>query len=109
MIVSDSGMELTSNAVLAWCGEIGVEWHCIALGKPMRNGYVESFNGRMRDELLNETLLLSLDHARAVGVRVRLVSQVRWRIRCRSRTSFEGMIRWLLAIILEFRIFLALC
>lgn len=32
----------------------------------MQNGYVESFNGRMRDELLNETLFLSLDHARVV-------------------------------------------
>lgn len=59
------GTELTSNAVLSWCGEIGVEWHYIAPGKPMQNGYVESFNGRMRDELLNETLFLSLDHARA--------------------------------------------
>ncbi|GAB7554851.1 hypothetical protein NRB_43650 [Novosphingobium sp. 11B] len=58
--------ELTSNAVLAWCGEVGVEWHYIAPGKPMQNGYVESFNGRMRDELLNETLFLSLDHARVV-------------------------------------------
>jgi len=65
MIVSDNGTELTSNAVLAWCGEIGVEWHYIAPGKPMQNGYVESFNGRMRDELLNETLFISLDHARA--------------------------------------------
>ncbi|MGE6696020.1 integrase core domain-containing protein, partial [Sphingobium limneticum] len=60
------GTELTSNAVLAWCGEIGVEWHYIAPGKPMQNGYAESFNGRMRDELLNETLFLSLDHARVV-------------------------------------------
>ncbi|EQA97205.1 hypothetical protein L286_23025 [Sphingobium sp. HDIP04] len=66
MIVSDNGTKLTSNAVLAWCGEVGVEWHYIAPGKPMQNGYVESFNGRMRDELLNETLFLSLDHARVV-------------------------------------------
>lgn len=64
VIVSDNGTELTSNAVLAWCGEIGVEWHYIAPGRPMQNGYVESFNGRMRDELLNETLFLSLAHAR---------------------------------------------
>ncbi|MAL75014.1 MAG: IS3 family transposase [Rhodospirillaceae bacterium] len=64
MIVSDNGTELTSNAVLAWCGQIGVEWHYIAPGRPMQNGYVESFNGRMRDELLNETLFLSLAHAR---------------------------------------------
>ncbi|MBU7588627.1 IS3 family transposase [Sphingopyxis sp. DBS4] len=64
MIVSDNGTELTSNAVLAWCGQSGVEWHYIAPGKPMQNGYVESFNGRMRDELLNETLFMSLAHAR---------------------------------------------
>tara|TARA_Y100000296_G_scaffold87454_1_gene134721 strand:- start:6402 stop:6689 length:288 start_codon:yes stop_codon:yes gene_type:complete len=41
MIVSDNGTELTSNAVLAWCGEIGVEWPYIAPGKSMQNGYVE--------------------------------------------------------------------
>jgi transposase InsO family protein len=64
MIVSDNGTELTSNAVLAWCGEIGIEWHYIAPGRPMQNGFCESFNGRMRDELLNETLFLSLAHAR---------------------------------------------
>ena len=64
MIVSDNGTELTSNAVLAWCGEMGVEWHYIAPGKPMQNGFCESFNGRMRDELLNGTLFLSMAHAR---------------------------------------------
>ena len=64
MIVSDNGTELTSNAVLAWCGEAGITWHYIAPGRPMQNGYVESFNGRMRDELLNETLFLGLDHVR---------------------------------------------
>jgi putative transposase len=64
MIVGDNGTELASNAVLAWCGEIGVEWHHIAPGGPMQNGYVESFKGRTRDELLNETLFLSLAHAR---------------------------------------------
>ena len=56
LIVSDNGTELTSNAVLAWCGEIGVEWHYIAPGRPMQNGYVESFNGRMRDESLNDAV-----------------------------------------------------
>ena len=50
--------------MLAWCGEAGIVWHYIAPGRPMQNGYVESFNGRMRDELLNETLFLGLDHAR---------------------------------------------
>jgi len=41
-----------------------VERHYIAPGKPLQSGYVESFNVRMRDELLNETLFLRLNHAR---------------------------------------------
>ena len=43
-----------------------MEWHYIAPGKPMQNGFVESFNGRLRDECLNETLFTSLPHARFV-------------------------------------------
>ena len=65
IIVSDNGTEFTSNAVLAWCEAEGVAWHYIAPGKPMQNAFCESFNGRMRDELLNETLFLGLRHARA--------------------------------------------
>lgn len=64
MIVSDNGTEFTSNAVLAWCCEVGVECHYIAPSLPIQNGDVESFNGRSRYELLNEILFLSLDHAR---------------------------------------------
>ena len=64
MVVSDNGTEFTSNAILAWSRDHKVEWHYIAPGKPMQNGYVESFNGRMRDELLNESLFFGLDHAR---------------------------------------------
>ncbi|MDM7255751.1 MAG: IS3 family transposase [Paracoccus sp. (in: a-proteobacteria)] len=64
MIVSDNGTELTSNAILKWCAEAKVEWHYIAPGKPMQNGFVESFNGRMRDEFLNETLFRNLVYAR---------------------------------------------
>jgi putative transposase len=64
MIVSDHGTEFTSNAILTWTSESKVEWHYIAPGKPMQNGFCESFNGRMRDELLNETLFFGLDHAR---------------------------------------------
>jgi hypothetical protein len=56
MIVSDNGTEFTSNAMLAWQEELGIEWHYIAPGKPMQNGFVESFNGRLRDECLNEHL-----------------------------------------------------
>lgn len=64
MIVSDNGTEFTCNAMLAWCNDSTVEWHFIAPGKPMQNGFIESFNGRMRDELLNETLFFDLDQAR---------------------------------------------
>ncbi len=69
MIVSDNGTELTSNAVLAWSGDAGVEWHYIAPGKPTQNGFVESFNGRMRDELLNETLFFTVRQARSILAR----------------------------------------
>jgi putative transposase len=64
IIVSDYGTEFTSNAILAWSKDCQVEWHFIAPGKPMQNGFCESFNGQMRDELLNETLFFGLDHAR---------------------------------------------
>ena len=64
MIVSDHGTEFTSNAILAWTEERKVCGHYIAPGKPTQNAFVESFNGRMRDELLNETLFFGLDHAR---------------------------------------------
>ena len=53
MIVSDNGTELTSNAIFAWAKDHKIDWHYIAPGKPMQNGSVESFNGKMRDELLN--------------------------------------------------------
>src|SRR5688572_30682397 len=66
MIVSDNGTELTSNAILAWQQERDVEWHYIAPGKPMQNGFVESFNGRLRDECLNEHLFTNLNEARQI-------------------------------------------
>lgn len=71
MVVSDNGTELTSNAILQWQEERGVEWHYIAPGKPMQNGLVESFNGRLRDECLNEHLFRSYSHAREIITRWR--------------------------------------
>lgn len=64
MIVSDNGTELTSMAILRWSQEQRIEWHYIAPGKPQQNAFIESFNGRLRDELLNETLFASLCQAR---------------------------------------------
>ncbi|MGC2110863.1 MAG: IS3 family transposase [Candidatus Korobacteraceae bacterium] len=63
-ILSDNGTELTSNAILGWSEQTRVGWHYIAPGKPMQNAFVESFNGRLRDEFLNETLFTSLPQAR---------------------------------------------
>ena len=59
-IVSDNGTEFTCNAMLAWSKETGIDRHFIAPGKPIQNAFVESFNGRMRDEFLNETLFSTM-------------------------------------------------
>jgi putative transposase len=64
-VTSDNGTELTSNAILQWADERCVAWQYIQPGKPQQNAFSESFNGRLRDELLNETLFRSLAHARA--------------------------------------------
>ena len=64
IIVSDNGTELTSSAILEWQEDRGVEWHYVAPGKPMQNGFVESLNGRSRDECLNEHLFRNLPAAR---------------------------------------------
>ena len=64
-MVSDNGTEFTSNAILTFADDRKIDWHYIAPGKPTQNAFIESFNGRLRDELLNETLFPSLHHARA--------------------------------------------
>lgn len=63
-IVSDNGTELTSRAILKWQNETGVAWHYIQPGKPQQNGFIEAFNGRLRDELLNEEVFDTLEAAR---------------------------------------------
>ena len=65
-VVSDNGTELTATSILYWSQELHVEWHYIAPGKPTQNAFVQSFNGRLRDECLNETLFTSLAHARSI-------------------------------------------
>ena len=66
MIVSDNGTEMTSRAMLEWTNRTGVDWHYIAPGKAQQNGFVESFNGKLRDECLNEEIFANLAEARAV-------------------------------------------
>lgn len=70
-IVSDNGTEFTSRAMLDWQGREGVAWHYIDPGKPQQNALAESFNGRLRDECLNETAFDTLDHARKTLARWR--------------------------------------
>jgi putative transposase len=54
VLVMDNGPEFTSKAMLCWAGERGVKLHFIDPGKPMQNAYIESFNGKFRDECLNQ-------------------------------------------------------
>ena len=64
MWVSDNGIELTGMDILRWSQSMQVEWHYIAPGKPKQNALIGSFNGRLRDELLNETIFTSPAHVR---------------------------------------------
>ena len=66
MIVSDNGPELTSLAILKWQQQTRVDWHYIDPGKPQQNPFAESFNGKLRDEFLNETVFSSLAEARVL-------------------------------------------
>ena len=80
------GTEFTSNAMLGWQQDHRVDWHYIAPGKPMQNGLVESFIGRLRDECLNEHVFTSYRHARE------LINE--WRADYNARrphTSLEGL------------------
>ena len=63
-IVSDNGTEFTNRAILQCASKNEVEWHYIDPGKPQQNGFIESFNGSLRDELLNEELFDSLADTR---------------------------------------------
>ncbi len=65
-IRTDNGKEFCGRAMLTWAHARGVRLFLIQPGKPNQNAYIESFNGRLRDECLNEHWFVSLAHARAV-------------------------------------------
>ncbi len=65
-IRTDNGKEFCSRAMLTWAHTRGVQLFLIEPGKPNQNAYIESFNGRFRDECLNEHWFTSLQHARVV-------------------------------------------
>lgn len=65
-IVVDNGPEFISNALDEWAYIRGIKLHFIHPGKPVENAYIESFNGRFRDECLNQNWFMSIEHARQV-------------------------------------------
>ena len=62
-ITLDNGPEFTGRALDEWAYRRGAKLNHIRLGKPIENAYIESFNGRLRDECLNENWFLSMKHA----------------------------------------------
>jgi putative transposase len=62
-IVSDNGTEFTSMALERWAAHRGVDLHFIRPGRPVENAFVESFNGKLREECLNLTWFESVEHA----------------------------------------------
>jgi transposase InsO family protein len=63
---SDNGSEFTAKAVRAWIGKVGVKTLYIEPGSPWENGYVESLNGKLRDELLNGEIFYTVTEARVL-------------------------------------------
>lgn len=66
VIRTDNGKEFCGRAMLSWAHQRGVQLRQIQPGKPNQNAYIESFNGRLRDERLNEHCFVSLEHAKTI-------------------------------------------
>jgi transposase InsO family protein len=65
-IRSDNGPEFTARAVRSWLSRLGVKTLFIERGSPWENGYIESFNGKLRDELLNREVFTTLEEAKVL-------------------------------------------
>jgi len=65
-IRSDNGPEFTARAVRKWLNLLGVKTLFIERGSPWENGYIESFNGKLRDELLDQEIFTTLEEARVL-------------------------------------------
>ena len=66
LFISDNGPEFCAKVVREWLGRLGVGTLFIEPGSPWENGYIESFNGKLRDELLNRELFYTLKEARVL-------------------------------------------
>ena len=65
-IRSDNGPEFTAKAIRRWLSRLGVKTLFIERGSPWENGYIESFNGKLRDELLNREIFTTLEEAKVL-------------------------------------------
>ena len=65
-LLTDNGSEFTSRAMFHWAHQRGIELCFIEPGKPSQNAFIESFNGRLRDECLNESVFSTLEQARQI-------------------------------------------
>ncbi len=65
-IRSDNGPEFTAKAVNGWFNRLGIKTLFIEPGSPWENGYIESFNGKLRDELLNREIFTTLTEAKVL-------------------------------------------
>ena len=65
-IRSDNGPEFVATVVRQWLSRLGVETLCIEPGSPWENGYIESFNGKLRDELLNGEIFTTWEEAKVL-------------------------------------------
>ena len=65
-IRSDNGPEFTAQAIRKWLNKLGVRTLFIEPGSPWENGYIESFNGKLRDELLNREIFTTLEEAKVL-------------------------------------------
>jgi putative transposase len=65
-IRSDNGPEFTARAIRRWLGRLGIKTLFIEPGSPWENGYIESFNGKLRDELLNREIFTTLEEAKVL-------------------------------------------
>lgn len=94
-IRTDQGAEFTCRALEQWAFEHGVELRLIQQGKPMQNGFIESFNGRFRDECLNEHWFSDILHARKIiNDRRQDYNEYRPHSALNYQTSSEFVARW---------------
>src|SRR5262245_6042685 len=93
-IRSDNGPEFVAQAVQEWIAAVGAKTAYIERGSPWENGYIESFNARLRDELLNGEIFYTLREAQIVAESTPRSDTNRLHRRCSYRPSPRGRLRY---------------